>query len=327
MPLSEFDIIERYFNRQTLQRDDVKLGIGDDAALITPPAGQQLVVAIDTLVEGVHFPLDTDAEAIGWKALAVNLSDLAAMGAEPAWFTLALTLPHSDEEWLAGFSRGLSELADKAGVQLVGGDTTRGPLTVTIQVAGYVPAGEALLRRGAKPGEEIWVSGSVGDAALALQIQQQSVDITPADKQSLMHRLDQPEPRYRLGVALRHLASSCIDVSDGLIADLAHLCAMSRVGASLDYEAVPLSSAARQAIAIHSEYRELPLYGGDDYELCFTAPGERHEELELLGQQLECPLSCIGVITAELQLQCRDRNGEILALAKQGYQHFGDTNT
>jgi len=327
MSLSEFDIIERYFNRLSLQRNDVKLGIGDDAALIIPPAGQQLVIAIDTLVEGVHFPLDTAADAIGWKALAVNLSDLAAMGAEPAWFTLALTLPHSDQDWLADFSRGLSELADKAGVQLVGGDTTRGPLTVTIQVAGYVPTGEALLRSGAKPEEEIWVSGSVGDAALGLQIQLQSVDIATTDKAFLMQRLNYPEPRYRLGMALRHLASSCIDVSDGLIADLAHLCAMSRVGASIDYESVPLSSAARQTIALHSDYRELPLYGGDDYELCFTAPGERHDEILLLGQQLECPLSCIGVITAEPQLQCRDRHGEILALSKQGYQHFGDTNT
>jgi thiamine-monophosphate kinase len=249
------------------------------------------------------------------------------MGAEPAWFTLALTLPHSDEDWLADFSRGLSELADKAGVQLVGGDTTRGPLTVTIQVAGYVPTGEALLRRGAKPGEEIWVSGTVGDAALGLQIQQQSVDIVSADRQFLLQRLNYPQPRHRLGMALRHLASSCIDVSDGLIADLAHLCAMSRVGASIDYEAVPLSGAVRQAIALHSDYRELPLYGGDDYELCFTAPGERHEELLSLGQQLEIPLSCIGVVTVDPQLQCRDRHGEILTLSKQGYQHFGDTNS
>ncbi len=324
MPLSEFDIIQCYFNRQSLQRNDVMLGIGDDAALITPPAGQQLAIAIDTLVEGVHFPIGTAAYDIGWKALAVNLSDMAAMGAEPAWFTLAFTLEKAEEHWLEAFSQGLLDLATRASVLLVGGDTTRGPLTVTIQIAGYVPEGEDLTRHGAKPGDEIWVSGTLGDAALGLQLSAQPMNISKADRQYLLQRLNRPLPQHELGMSLRHIASSCIDISDGLLADLGHLCETSQVGAIIEFEAIPLSAAAKNLIASESGYRELPLYGGDDYELCFTAAPDKHDQLLSISRKLDCPLTCIGQITAELQVRCQDSDGRIMALPSLGYQHFGD---
>ena len=326
MPLSEFDIIQRYFTRATSPRDDVVLGIGDDAALIVPPAGQQLAIAIDTLVEGVHFPVGTDAYDIGWKALAVNLSDLAAMGAEPAWFTLALSLEQSEPAWLEAFSRGLTDLARQAGIQLVGGDTTRGRLTVTIQIAGYVPPGEALERRGARPGDEIWVSGTPGDAAIGLLLARDQLHL-PADEQGyLLRRLNRPEPRYALGWVLRGIATSCIDISDGLLADLGHLCDAAQVGAELEYACLPLSSSVRQAIARQPRLAELPLIGGDDYELCFTASPDSRTSLQALAGQLGCPLTCVGLITAETGIRCLDANAQPMSLATPGYQHFaGDS--
>lgn len=326
MPLSEFDIIQRYFNRQSLQRDDVILGIGDDAALIYPPAGQQLAIAIDTLVEGVHFPVGTAAYDIGWKALAVNLSDLAAMAAEPAWFTLALTLRQADEAWLTDFSRGLSDMATLAGVQLVGGDTTRGPLTISIQLAGYVPIGQALQRQGARVGDEIWVSGTLGDAALGLLIAQQQLTVGQADGAFLLQRLNRPLPRQALGIALRGIATSCIDISDGLLADLGHLCQASQLGASIEYEALPLSAGACHALEREPAYRALPISGGDDYELCFTAPPEQHTSLLALAEQLDCPLTRIGSMVEESGVHCQDRNGQLLSFASQGFQHFGGSD-
>ncbi|MGD8408500.1 MAG: thiamine-phosphate kinase [Thiohalophilus sp.] len=323
MPLSEFDIIQKYFTFNASQREDVALGVGDDAALITPPAGQQLAVAIDTLVAGVHFPETTDPYDIGWKSLAVNLSDLAAMGAEPAWFTLALTLEQADEEWLAAFSAGLSNLASQSGIQLVGGDTTRGPLTISVQVAGYVPIGQALKRSGVNSGDEIWVSGTPGDAALGLQCAQDRIQGDNSMIEYLRGRLDRPQPRTQLGMALRGLASACIDVSDGLLADLQHLCEASDCGASVHFHDIPLSNAARQAIGMYPDYADLPLLGGDDYELCFTAPAKQHDAVQALGNA-DLPVSCIGRIEAEAGVRCLDEGGELRGTAVRGYQHFGD---
>jgi len=326
MPISEFDIIARYFSQATAARDDVVLGIGDDAALIDPPAGQQLAVAIDTLVAGVHFPLETDPYDIGWKALAVNLSDLAAMGAQPAWLTLSLTLEDPDERWLTAFSRGLSELARQAGVQLVGGDTTRGPLTVTVQVAGYLPPGQALMRQGAAPGDEIWVSGTLGDAALGLRLVQGELEASHSAGEQLCQRLNRPQPRLPLGIALRGIASSCIDISDGLLADLEHLCTAVDCGASLQYADLPLSSTARQLIETDPGLGDLPLIGGDDYELCFTAPAKWHGDIQALATQLVCPLTCIGRIELESGIRCFEQDGRPRSVTGQGYRHFSESS-
>ncbi|MFO8024989.1 thiamine-phosphate kinase [Thiohalophilus sp.] len=326
MPLTEFDIIARYFAQATPGRKDVVLGIGDDAAVIDPPAGQQLAIAIDTLVAGVHFPFDTEPYDLGWKALAVNLSDLAAMGAEPAWLTLALTLEHNDEDWLAAFSRGLADLAAQYDLQLVGGDTTRGPLTVTVQVAGYLPPGEALTRQGAAPGDEIWVSGTLGDAGLGLRIAQGRLEAGDVVKETLCRRLDRPPPRLAAGIALRGIASSCIDISDGLLADLGHLCAAADCGARVHYADLPLSSAARPFIEANSELGDLPLIGGDDYELCFTAAASRHADIRSLATQLDCPLTCIGQIETEHGIRCQQPDGQLKSLSGQGYRHFNESN-
>lgn len=323
MPLSEFDIIQKYFTSTATSREDVALGVGDDAALITPPSDQQLVIAIDTLVAGVHFPETTAPYDIGWKSLAVNLSDLAAMGAEPAWFTLALTLEQADEDWLAAFSAGLSNLASQSGVQLVGGDTTRGPLTITVQVAGYVPSGQALKRSGANPGDEIWISGTPGDAALGLQCAQNRIQGDIGMSEYLRERLDRPQPRTHLGMALRGLASACIDVSDGLLADLQHLCEASGHGATLHLPDIPLSDAAHQVIERYPDYADLPLLGGDDYELCFTAPAKQHAAVQALGKT-DIPVSCIGRIEAEAGVRCLEQGGQLHRTAVLGYQHFGD---
>ena len=266
MPDSEFDIIARYFKRQRPERDDVLLGIGDDAALLQVPAGQQLVVAVDTLVAGRHFPEQTSAADIGYKALAVNLSDLAAMGATPAWATLSLTLPAVDGSLVTGICRWIFCLADEYSVALVGGDTTRGPLSVTVQVHGFIEPGKALRRDAANPGDAVFVSGVPGEAACALKQVLQGE--TPAD--TLLQRLNRPQPRVSLGQSLVGLASAAIDVSDGLLADLGHLLSASGCGATLWPDQLP-SSPALQALPA-GQVLDCQLNGGDDYELCFTAP-------------------------------------------------------
>ncbi len=270
MSESEFEIIRRYFMRQSLKRDDVLTAIGDDAAVLRVPAGQELVVCMDTLVSGVHFPCETAASAIGHKSLAVNLSDLAAMGATPAWATLSLTLPENDSTWIDEFSRAFLALADRYNVQLVGGDTTRGPLSVTVQAHGLVSQGEALMRKGAAPGDRIYVTGTLGDAGLALQLQESA----PV---SLRKKLDYPEPRIEAGQLLAGLASAAIDISDGLLADLGHLLEDADAGASLQVDSLPrskafISSLQKSVSQQPSRYYELPLSAGDDYELCFTVP-------------------------------------------------------
>lgn len=317
MSLSEFSIIERFFAdpaRQT-ERPDVLLGIGDDCALLQPPAGKALAVSIDTLVEGVHFPRNMEAHAIGHRALAVNLSDLAAMGAEPAWFTLALTLPESDEDWLAGFSRGLFDLAKQSNIALVGGNIARGPLSISIEVHGFVAAEKALRRDGARCGDAIFVSGWPGEAAAglaALQANRSGCD-------DLVLRFKYPQPRLALGQSLLGLAHAAIDLSDGLLADLGHILERSRVGARIDLENLPLSPALLTACGSDQAAR-FALSGGDDYELCFSAPADCKAAIADIASVLELPLTCIGEICAGPGL--RDARGQPLDPRKSGFKHF-----
>ncbi len=320
MSATEFEIICRYFARQSLQRDDVLAGIGDDAALLQVPTGSELAVCIDTLVAAVHFPAATPAAAIGHKALAVNLSDLAAMGATPAWVTLSLTLPDSDPAWLADFSQAFFQLADRFGVQLVGGDTTRGPLSITVQAHGFVPAGRALRRHGAQPGDRIYVTGTLGDAGLALQLRAQA---DPA----LRQQLDYPEPRVAAGQLLGAYASAAIDVSDGLLADLGHLLAASGQGASINVDALPRSAvftATMQQPGFRQSglFYELPLSAGDDYELCFTVPAQSCAEMELALSKQSIVCTAIGVIEAHPGIRCHNANGDRYQAVNDGYQHF-----
>lgn len=321
MALSEFDIIDRYFRSRVPGRRDVILGIGDDAAILSVAANQHLVVAMDTLVCDVHFPASAPARAVGHKALAVNLSDLAAMGAEPAWATLALTVPTVDEGWIRGFAEGFFSLARTFNVDLVGGDTTRGPLSVTVQVHGLVPPGAAMCRRGARPGDGVYVTGTLGDAALALVLADRRRRGGARERASLLSRLHTPLPRISAGLALREYASAAIDLSDGLIGDLGHVCRASGVGASIWVDKLPRSDAFVQ-LADEQERFRLALIGGDDYELCLTVPREHQSALEQAARSLECRLTQIGIIEREAALRCLHDDGSELRIRDGAYQHF-----
>ena len=318
--LSEFSLIQRYFEQLSTQRKDVLLGIGDDCALLQCPAGQVIAVSIDTLVENIHFFADVDPEHLGYKSLAVGLSDLAAMGAQPAWFTLALTLPDANEIWLKGFSQGLAKLAKKHNIQLVGGDTTRGPLTISIQVHGFVPPEKALRRSGAQIGDMIYVTGTLGDAGAALQLQLQkwnNVALNVEDKSYLRQRLEQPSPRLEIGQQLAGLASTAIDISDGLLADLGHILEKSGVGARLDLAKLPLSLALSKVDRKTAE--GFALQSGDDYELCFTVPPQYSSEIE---QRFKDQCTLIGTITDDDGIYFIDDNDALIALKGTGYDHF-----
>jgi len=321
MVLSEFSLIQRYFSQGTAQRADVRLGVGDDAALLLVPDGCELVMSLDTLVSGIHFPDDAAPADIAHKTLAVNLSDMAAMGAEPAWMMLALTLPEVNEAWLEQFSQGMRQLANEYGVTLVGGDTTRGPLTISVQISGLVPAGQALQRRGAQPGDRIYVTGQLGDAAVGLQLAQGrcQLDIDDVQRDYFLRRLHRPRPQVAAGVALRGLASAAIDISDGLIADLGHVLEMSGVGASLDVDQLPVAAVVRKT----PEWWRLPLTAGDDYELCFTVTPGFAAQAEQRLRQLACPCVCIGTIDTGLGLRLTCQGREIDTQQLQGYRHFG----
>ncbi len=319
---SEFDLIRRHFQAHGPQRPDVPLGIGDDCALLAVPAGHQLAVSLDLLVSGVHFFADAAPEALGHKALAVNLSDLAAAGAEPAWVTLGLTLPEADEGWLEGFCRGFFALAARFGVQLVGGDTTRGPLTLAVQAHGFVPAGAALLRSGARPGDLVCVTGTPGEAGagLALKLGRLALaDATAAAR--LIDRLERPSPRVAQGLDLRGLASSCIDVSDGLAQDLGHILAASGVGATLELGRLPCSPAL--AACGEAAAWRFALGGGDDYELLFTLPPARLEALRTRAAGWDCGVTVIGAIEAEAGLRLLRPDASSYFLERGGYDHFG----
>ena len=320
----EFDLIARIHAR-CATRPDVALGIGDDAALLRPAPGMQLAVAMDTLNAGVHFPEATSPADIGWKALAVNLSDLAAMGATPAWCTLSLSLPEADPVWVEAFLDGFLELANAHGVALVGGDTTRGPLSVCVTAHGFVEAGSALLRSGARAGDDIWVSGTLGDAAGALVKGGQSgFSRTKTHSDPLLFllfRLDRPTPRVALGRALRGIAASCIDVSDGLLADLGHVCAASGVGAEVELASLPLSPALRSAFD-EDMRRALQATGGDDYELCFTAPESARTDVEQAARNAGVAVARIGRIVAGDGVAAFDADGNPWTPSRTGYAHF-----
>jgi thiamine-monophosphate kinase len=319
--MDEFELIRRYFATLTPPRDDVALGIGDDAALLTPPRGHEVVVTTDTLIAGRHFPDDIDPQAVGWKALAVNLSDLAAMGAEPRWFTLALTLRMVDPDWLAGFAAGLGAMAREAGVALVGGDTTQGPLSITITAMGTVPAGKAIRRSGAKAGDAICVTGTLGDAALALRLLGESGgrgEAKSADLERLRARLHRPVPRVAVGAALRDLAHAAIDLSDGLAGDLSHILEASGVGAEIRAGKLPLSPAFK-ALSEPDERLELQVAGGDDYELCVCLPADAVTKLR---KRLDVPLTEIGRVVKGKALSLLDAKGRKIAIAPFGYRHF-----
>jgi thiamine-monophosphate kinase len=318
--MAEFALIDRLRQRAG-SRPDVALGIGDDAALIEPPKGQQVVLAVDTLVEGVHFAKGVPASAIGWKALAVNLSDLAAMGAEPAVALLALTLPTEDGAFVDEFATGFSALADTHRIALVGGDTTRGPLAASVTVVGYVPKGKALTRAGAEAGDDLWVTGTLGDAAGALALWKFGIPMLRTG--SLRERLDRPAPRLGAGLALRGLATACIDVSDGFLADLGHILAMSGVGADVEADVLPVSPALLDAFPHAPARRALQLSGGDDYELCFTAPAKKREAVQAALNAVATPATRVGRITEGASLRLFDADGLPLALPpRRGYVHF-----
>ncbi len=336
--MNEFDLIKCYFTRPQA-RPDVILSIGDDAAIVVPPAQQQLVLTIDTLVAGVHFPLNTSAFDIGYKTAAVNLSDLAAMGAKPLWATLALTIPALDEAWLKEFARGLFAVLDEFEVSLIGGDTTKGPLSITLQAHGSVPIGKVALRRdAAKVGDLIYVSGTLGDAGLALQLLQDKspliplfqrgkldCDFPPFEKGGqggfILQRLNQPSPRVALGLAVRELAHAALDISDGFAQDLQHILTASHVGAKIDLTRLPLSEAVKIACD-QTTARRLALTSGDDYELCLTVPPHCQHEFEAAALKLNCPVTLVGTIIAEQVLQLIDENQQIINWQLSGYQHF-----
>ena len=316
---SEFDLIAR-IRARAATRGDVLLGIGDDAAILRVPTGRDLVVAMDTLNVGVHFPEDTAPADIGWKALAVNLSDLAAMGAEPAWCALSLSVPCADAAWIDGFLDGFFELAARDGVALVGGDTTRGPLSVCVTAHGLVAPRGGLRRNAARVGDDIWITGTLGDAAAALRQWQTGVAIDAA----LRARLDRPTPRVAAGRALAGIAHACIDVSDGLLADLGHACRASRVGARVAIDALPASSALRAAFD-SNDLRALQTAGGDDYELCFTAPVTARLAIEEAMALCDTPVARIGAITSDSgRVMACDASGAEWTPPRRGYQHFSN---
>ena len=315
--MSEFDLIARYFTRAT---PGALLGVGDDCALLEVTPGMQLAVSCDMLVSGTHFFPDADPYLLGHKTLAVNLSDLAAMGARPRWATLALSLPQVDEAWLSAFSRGFFALADRFGVDLVGGDTTRGPLNLSVTIMGEVPPGQALRRDGARPGDDIWVSGELGTAALALLHLQGEVRLP--DEGRALACLHQPQPRVELGLALRGLANSAIDVSDGLLADLGHILERSGVGARVELARLPFDAGLAEGLGRSEAWQRCVLAGGDDYELCFTAARSARETIEALSKVLSLRLTRIGEIDVEPGCKVRAANGAWHDYQGGGYDHF-----
>ena len=317
---SEFDLIARIKARAALangSRDDVVLGIGDDAALLRPRDGKLLVVATDTLNDGVHFPTGTAPNDLGWKSLAVNLSDLAAMGAQPAWCTLSLALHDADPSWLDAFLDGFFELASRHQVALVGGDTTRGLLSICVTVHGFVEPDNAMRRSGALVGDDVWATGKLGDAAAALAQWRAGVTADPA----LRARMDRPTPRIEAGRAIANIAHACIDVSDGLIADLGHLCAASKVGAEIHLDALPASTTLCALFTGETRY-VLQATGGDDYELCFTAASTDHAAIAGIALATGVAITRIGCIVAGSDVVALDATGQEWQPPRRGFDHF-----
>jgi thiamine-monophosphate kinase len=315
---SEFELIARHFTRPAA---NAVLGVGDDCALVDITNGMDLAVSVDTMVSGTHFFPDVDPENLGHKALAVNLSDMAAMGAMPYWTMLALTLPTVDHPWLAAFAKGFFDLAAEYNVSLIGGDTTRGPLTITVTIMGEVPAGAALRRNSAKAGNDIWVSGNLGDAALAVAHRHGRVVLSEDDYHDAVMRLYEPTPRVALGQALRGLATSAIDISDGLLADLGHICRLSGVGATVDLASIPVSAIGAKHFSSEVSLAAI-VAGGDDYELCFTAPANSRESIAELTDVLGIPLTRIGQVKRGKGVSLLGTDGKPVKIDGRGYDHF-----
>lgn len=318
--MKEFDLIKHYFSKQVVKRKDVILGIGDDCALLAPAEHQHIAVTTDTLVAGVHFPEDTEPRAIGHKAVAVNLSDLAAMGAEPTWISLALTLPEVNEEWIAEFCAGVFDLCEFYNVQLVGGDTTQGPLSITITAQGLAPKDKFITRSNAKAGDWLYVTGELGDAALALQNLLGNIDVAEAFKGQIFEQLNYPKPRILVGQALRDYATSAIDISDGLISDLGHICEASNVGAVINLQNIPISSFMRETLG-HEEAINLALSGGDDYELLFTVPEDNKVGMETALSNIGISTTCIGQLNTSGKISAV-LDDETVTLNIKGFEHF-----
>lgn len=323
--LSEFQLIARYFKRTPRAGGPVQLGVGDDCALLQPPSGELLAISTDMLIEGRHFFAGANPYDLGHKALAVNLSDLAAMGAQPISFTLALALPASDSHWLQAFSEGLFHLADAQAIELIGGDTTRGPLAISITVIGTVPNTQALKRSGAQAGDELWISGSLGDARLALEVLQNKRTLAPDLLTKASKRLHRPEPRVALGLALRGIASAAIDVSDGLLGDLGHLLNQSSLSATLFADDLPFGEALLSQ-TIDTRYA-LAFNGGDDYELCFSAAPDQHQAVISAGHSSQTRVTCIGRLNKGSGIHVQDHQGKIISADNQSFDHFTENHS
>jgi len=320
--MKEFELIKHFFTKQIVKRKDVELGIGDDCAVIAPIENQNIVVTTDTLVAGVHFPFNTCPRAIGHKAVAVNLSDIAAMGAKPSWLSLALTLPDVDEAWLSEFSEGVFELCEFYNVELIGGDTTQGPLSITITAQGLTPKGRYLSRGGAKAGDWLYVTGELGDAALALQQITGKVEIDEQFVEVIKNKLDYPKPRVLAGQTIREYASAAIDLSDGVIADLGHICQASNVGANIVLDALPLSTIMRDCLLVDDAIN-LALSGGDDYELLFTVSEDNKVGMETALSHAGTQVTCIGQINTS-QTISTTLNNKPIPINTAGFEHFNE---
>lgn len=319
--LTEFQLIEKYFTHHASNRTDVILGVGDDCAILQPPADQRLVMTTDSLIENIHFFPQTQPNDLGFKSLAVSLSDIAAMGAEPAWVLLSLTLPEARESWLQEFCAGFYQLLDHFNLGLVGGNTTRGPLSITTQVTGFLAASEGLLRQGARPGDLIYITGTLGDAGVGLDILKKKIKMPEPFKTEMLSRLNRPQPRVKEGMTLRTIATAAIDISDGLMIDLSHLLTASGVGATINPGKLPLSKALRTVLKKEQAW-QYALNSGDDYELCFTIPPGLQSQFELTFGSYDCGYICVGKIEPEPGLRIIDSQGEVFNVKSSGYQHF-----
>lgn len=317
--MNEFSLIDVFFKESAIHRDDVIYGIGDDAACLQIPSGKQLFVSTDTLVAEVHFLSSWDPFDIAYRAVMVNVSDMAAMAATPCWVSLALTLPEYNHHWLSRFSAGLHAALSQFGISLIGGDTTRGPLSITLTIHGMAPAGKGVRRGGAKPGDIIWVSGPLGAAALAVSFLQRQ-DINEADMMALMKKLQHPQARVDLASILQRYATAAIDISDGLTADLNHICEMGTVGACLSLDAIPVHPLVTKYLDKNAI--DFSMGGGDDYELCFTTPASLHNELILALNESGLFCYSVGIIEETPGLRAVDSSGDIITLAPKGFSHF-----
>jgi len=318
--MSEFDLIRQHFTRATRHTD---LGVGDDAALISCHASMQLAISTDMLVAGTHFFEDANPYFIGWKSLAVNISDMAAMGADPKWATLAIALPQNDPAWLQQFSAGFFDCAQAFDVDLIGGDTTQGPLTISVQIIGKVPIGKALRRNGAKLDDDIWVSGRLGDAAMALAHLQGKLTLPESLLAICKQALDAPQPRVKLGLALENIAHCVIDISDGLLADLGHILEASKLGACLKLGEIPYSKNVFFDKGLRDpQLLKMVLAGGDDYELCFSASPDKRADIIELSKDLNLPLTMIGQMTSGTGVSLLGLDNEIVAFKETGFDHF-----